>query len=140
MPDLELGFQIHLVIVLCSQTVARLGSVLTHHDDGRLHRGETRQNQIQQNKWIRIECSGSEQHGVRTDPDKDNGAKCNEKFPTAAKLGNVIGKSLAESKLLFELLADVGGQNLVLLQALNDLIVERGKFADLIFQDFLDII
>src|SRR6266446_5630225 len=108
MPDLELGLQIYLVIIFRAQTVPRFCSVLTHHDDGRLHRGETRQNQIEQNKWIGIECSGSEQHGVRTDPDKDNGAKCNEKFPTAAKLGDVVGKSFAESKLLFELLADVG--------------------------------
>src|SRR6266481_8489538 len=107
MPDLELRLQIHLVIVLRSQTVAHLCAVLTHHDDGRLHGGETRQNQIEQNKWIAIECSGSEQHGVRTDPDKDNGAKCNEKFPTAAKLGDVVRKSFAESKFLFELLADV---------------------------------
>src|SRR6266481_6190212 len=107
MPDLELRFQIHFVIILRSQTVPRFCSVLTHHNDRCLHRGETRQNQIQQNKWIRIECSGSEQHGVRTDPDKDNGAKRDEKFPTAAKLGDVVGKSLAESKLPFELLADV---------------------------------
>src|SRR5437773_11555413 len=108
MPDLELRFQVHFIVVFRPQSVARLSTILTHHNDRRLHRGETGQNQIEQNEWIRIERAGSEQNGVRTDPHKDNGAKCNEKFPTAAELGDVVGKSFAESKLLFELLADVG--------------------------------
>src|SRR5438874_91658 len=65
MPNLELRFQVHLIVVLRSQTVARLGTVLTHHDNRRLHRRETGQNQIEQNEWIRIERSGGEQSDVR---------------------------------------------------------------------------
>src|SRR2546423_11756747 len=38
-PDLELGFEVDLVIILRPQSVARLGTVLAHHDDGRLERG-----------------------------------------------------------------------------------------------------
>src|SRR6266700_646599 len=108
MPNLKLGFQIDFVIVFCPQPIARLGAVLTHHDDRRLNGGETRKNQVEQNEWIRIERSGSKQHGVGADPHDDNSAKCNEKFPTPTELGNAVGESLAESEFLFELLLDVG--------------------------------
>src|SRR6266550_9240903 len=140
MPNLELRFQIHLVIVFRSQTVARLGTVLTHHDNRGLHRRETGQNQIEQNEWIWIERSGSKQNGVRTNPHKDNSAKCNEKFPTAAKFGDPVGESLAKREFPFELFNDVARKNLMLFQAFDNFLVQRGKFADLIFQDFLDVI
>jgi hypothetical protein len=39
-PNLELGFEVDFVIVLRAQTIARLGAILAHHDDGRLNRGE----------------------------------------------------------------------------------------------------
>jgi hypothetical protein len=128
------------VIVFRAQTVTRLRAVLTHHDDRRLDGGETGEDQVQWNEWIRIERPGSEQHGVRTDPHEDNSAECNEKFPTAAELGDVVGESLAKREFLFELLLDVTGENLVLFQAFDDLLVERGKFANLVFQDLFDVI
>src|SRR6476660_207410 len=140
MPNLKLGFQIDFVIVFRAQPVARLGPVLTHHDDRRLDGGQTGENQIEKNERIRIKRSGSEQHDVRTDPDEDNSAKCNEKFPTAAEFGNAVGESLAESEFFFELLLDVAGENLVLLQTLDNFLVERGKFANLIFQNLFDVI
>lgn len=46
-PNLELGFEIDLVIILRPQSIARLGPVLAHHDDGRLERGQTGKNQVQ---------------------------------------------------------------------------------------------
>src|SRR5438874_73568 len=140
MPNLELRFQVHLIVVLRSQTVARLGTVLTHHDNRRLHRRETGQNQIEQNEWIRIERSGGEQSDVRSDPHKDNSAKCNEKFPAAAKFGDPVGESLAKREFPFELFNDVARKNLMLFQAFDDFLVQRGKFADLVFQNFLDVI
>jgi hypothetical protein len=38
------------------------------------------------------------------------------------------------------LLLDVAGKNLVLFQAFDDFLVERGKFADLVLQDFFYVI
>src|SRR5438128_2794701 len=140
MPNLQLGFQIDFVIVFRAQPVARFGTVLAHHDDRRLDGGQTGENQIEKNERISIKRSGSEQHGVRTDPDEDKSAKCNEKFPTAAELGNAVGESLAESEFFFELLLDVAGENLVLFQTLDHFLVERGKFADLVFQNLFDVI
>src|SRR5205809_1941527 len=140
MPNLQLGFQIDFVIVFRAQPIARFGTVLAHHDDRRLDGGQTGENQDEKNERIRIKRSGSKQHGVRTDPDEDKSAKCNEKFPTAAELGNAVGESLAESEFFFELLLDVAGENLVLFQTLDHFLVERGKFADLVFQNLFDVI
>src|SRR5882724_4874890 len=90
MPDLQLGFQIDFVIVFRAQTVSRLCAVLAHHDDRRLHCGETGEDQIEKDERIRIERSGSEQHCIRTDPQEDNSAKCNKELPTAAELSNPV--------------------------------------------------
>src|SRR6266478_6446793 len=140
MPNLQLGFQIDFVIVFRAQTIARFGPVLAHHDDRRLDGSQTGENQIEKNERIRIERSGSKQHGVGADPHDDNSAKCNEKFPTAAELGNAVGESLAESEFFFELLLDVAGKNLVLFQAFDDFLVQRGKLANLVFQNLFDVI
>src|SRR6266511_4780205 len=102
MPDLEFGFQIDFVIVFSSQTITRFGAVLAHHDDRRLDSGETGKNQIEKDEGIRIERSGSEQRDVRTNPQEDNSAKCNEEFPTAPKLGDAVRKTFTKGKFLFE--------------------------------------
>src|SRR5262249_52154872 len=57
-PNLKLGFQIDFVIVFRAQAVPRFGPILTHHDNRRLHRRETGENQIEKDKWIRIERAG----------------------------------------------------------------------------------
>src|SRR5437773_11028406 len=128
MPNLQLGFQIYFVIVFRAQPVARFGTVLAHHDNRRLDGGQTGENQIEKNERIRIKRSGSEQHGVRTDPDEDKSAKCNEKLPTAAELGNAVGESLAESEYLFELLLDGAGKDRVLLYAAAQLRLSHAQF------------
>ena len=48
MPNLELRFQIHLVIIFRTQSVARLGTVLTlaHHNNRRLHRSQAGEDKI----------------------------------------------------------------------------------------------
>ena len=60
--DFQLGFEIHLVVIFRAQTVLRFHAVLAHHDDRRLDRGETGQNQIEQYIWIGIE--GAPQSGA----------------------------------------------------------------------------
>src|SRR6266496_2940594 len=96
MPDLELRFQIHFVIVLCPQPVARLSTILAHHNDRRLYRSETGENQIKENKWIWIECARREHNAINDNPDEQHCAETNQKFPTAAELSDVVGESLAK--------------------------------------------
>src|SRR5215831_4869528 len=140
MPNLELGFQIDFVIVFGPQTIARLRPVLTHHDDRRLHSSETGENQVEENEWIGIKGACHEDNAVEGDPKEEYRAKRNQKFPTAAELRNSIGKPLPESQFSFELFADISGKNLVLLQTLDHFVVERRKFANLIFQNLFDVI
>jgi hypothetical protein len=67
-----------------------------------------------------------EEDPIDTDPDEEHGSKGDKKFPTASELGDAVGQSLAEGQLSLELLAEVAGENLVLLQALDNFLVERG--------------
>src|SRR6516162_2798259 len=140
MPSLQLGFQIDFVIVFRAQPVTRLGTVLAHHDNRRLHSSQTGENQVKENEWIRIKRARHEDNAVDGNPDDQNRAERNEKFPTPAEICDVVGESLAESQLSFELFADVAGKNLVLLQTLDHFLVERGKLANLVFQNLFDVI
>ena len=140
MPDLELGFQIDFVIVLCAQPIARFGSVLTHHDHRRLNSSQAGQNQVKENERIGIECVRYDENSVNGYPDDEHRAKGDQKFPAATELGDVVGQSLAESQLPFELFTEIVGKDLVLLQALDDFLIKRGKLADLFLQDFFYVI
>src|SRR5262245_28154959 len=96
MPDLELRFQIHFVIVFCPQSVARQCTILDHHNDRSLYHGQTRKNQVEQNEWIGIERVCHEQNAIDDNPDEEHCAEGDQKFPAATELGNMIGKSLAK--------------------------------------------
>ena len=45
--NLELGFEVDLVIVLRPQSITGFRPVLTHHDDGRLQRSQAGEDEIQ---------------------------------------------------------------------------------------------
>ena len=77
---------------------------------------------------------------VDGDPDEEDRAKRDEKFPTTAKLSDVVGESLAKGQLFLELFADVAGENLMLLQAFDDFMVKGGKLADLLLQNIFHVI
>ena len=81
-----------------------------------------------------------EHDAVDSDPDENHRPKCDQKFPAPAEFGDPVGEPLAKREFPFELLNDVARKNLMLFQAFDDLLVERGKLADLIFQNFLDVI
>ena len=70
----------------------------------------------------------------------DHRAEEDDESPTAAKRCDLIGKPFAESELPLELFADVAGENLMLVQAFDNFVVERRKFADLLLQNFLHVI
>src|SRR5258707_15238874 len=46
-PNLELGFEVDLVIVLRPQSITGFRPVLAHHDDGRLQRSQAGEDEIQ---------------------------------------------------------------------------------------------
>ena len=51
-----------------------------------------------------------------------------------------VGKVLPKSQLLLKFLPDIFGKDLVLLQAVDDFLVERGQFPDLVLQNLFDVI
>src|SRR5262249_28244796 len=83
---------------------------------------------------------GCENNTVHRDPDEQHCSKGDQKFPAATELGDAVGESLPKREFPFELFTDVARKNLMLFQAFDDFPVERGKLADLVFQDFLDVI
>ena len=85
-PNLELGFEIDLVIVLRPQSIARFRPILTHHDNGRLQRGQAGENEVKKNKRVGIERAGGEKDSVDNDPDDEDAAENEDESPTAAEL------------------------------------------------------
>lgn len=57
LPDLQLGFQVHLVVVLRPHPVLRFLSILAHHDDRRLDGRQTGENQVEEDERIRVDGS-----------------------------------------------------------------------------------
>src|SRR4029453_13497944 len=140
MPDFELGFEVDFVIVLRAQTIAQFGAILTHHDDRGLNGRQGGENQIQQNEWIGIKRAVQQENTVQDNPAEQHRAEEDDKSPAAAKRGYLIGQPFAESELPLELFADVAGENLMLVQAFYNFVVERGQFADLLLQNFLHVL
>src|SRR4029453_12248430 len=71
MPNLELRFQVHLVIILGPRPISRFRPILAHHDDWRLQGCEAGEDQVHENERIRIKRAGREYDGVDDDPDKE---------------------------------------------------------------------
>ena len=139
-PNLELGFEIDLVVVLRPQSIARFGPVLAHHDDGRLQRCQAGENKVKQNKWEGIERAGGEYDPVYDDPDDEDAAESDDEFPTPAELRDFIRQMFAKGELALELFLDVFGEHFVLPQTFNDFVIERRELADFIFERLLDVI
>ena len=139
-PNLELGFEIDLVVVLRPQSIARFGPVLAHHDDGRLQRCQAGENKVKQNKWEGIERAGGEYDPVYDDPDDEDAAESDDEFPTPAELRDFIRQVLAKRQLALELFLDVFGQQFVLPQTFDDFVIERGELADFTLERVFNVI
>jgi hypothetical protein len=53
--NLKLRFQVDKIILLRPTAIFCLLTILTHHNNGRLHRSDTREKKVEENEWIRIE-------------------------------------------------------------------------------------
>jgi hypothetical protein len=106
----------------------------------RLDRRDAREDQVHRNKRVRIKSARSEDGRVYKDPAEEHDAEDDQEPPTSSKGSNPVGKALAKGELLLEFIADVFREDFVLLQAVDDFVVERGKFSDLILQNVLHIL
>ena len=139
-PDLELGFEINLVIILRPQSIARFGAVLAHHDDGCLQCRQAGEDEIKENKREGIERARGEYDPVDDDPDDKDTAERQDESPTSAELRDFVRQMFAKSQLALELLLDVLGQHFVLPQTFDDFVIERREFADFAFERVFNVI
>src|SRR5207244_4989105 len=123
--NLELGFEIDLVIILRPQSIARFRPILAHHDDGRLERGQARKDQIKENKREGIKRAGGEYDSIDDDPDDEHAAESEDESPTPAELRDFIRQMFAKGQLALELFLDVFGQYLLLPQTFDDFMIQR---------------
>src|SRR5689334_10644190 len=103
MANFQLGFEINLVIVLSPQPIARLGSVLTHHNDRRLNSCKSRKHQIHQDVWVRIKNACRQNEAVEHDPQEKDCAEKHDKAPASAKVRYLVREFLPEGQFLLEL-------------------------------------
>jgi hypothetical protein len=139
-PNLELGLEIDLVIVLRPQSITGFRPVLAHHDDGRLQRGQTGEDEIKENKRVGIERARGEKDSVDNDPGDEDAAESDDKFPTPAELRDFIRQMFAKGELALELLLDVLGKQFMLSQTLDDLLIERREFANFTLQGVFNLV
>jgi len=138
--NLELGFEVDLVIILRPQSVASFGAVLAHHDDGRLERGQAREDEIKENKWEGIERTRGEYDSIGDDPDDEDTAERKDEPPTAAELRDFIRQTLAKGQLALELFLDVFGQHLMLSQTFDDFVIERRELTNFTLERVFNVI
>ena len=117
--------------------ISRFRPILAHHDDRGLQGREAREDQVHQDKGIGIEGAGREDDGVDDDPNEEDRPEDHDERPAAAKRCDPVGKMLPKSQLLLKFLPDIFGKDLVLLQAVDDFLVERGQFPDLRLAELL---
>src|SRR6266446_6941730 len=92
---------IHGVIQFAPHAVFPVLPVLTHHDHRRLDRSKQRQNQIQQNKGIRIpRCPAHANVDCRVDAAQDE--KTNNKGPRPAELHHGIRDAVGQRRFFFD--------------------------------------
>src|SRR6266576_6927427 len=127
--DFQLGFQVYLIIMLRAQPIFSLLTVLAHHNNRSLNRRQAGKNQVQQYVRIWIRRPAVQYQRIKTDPEHQKPAKADKKRPTAAERGDVIRQALAQAPLMLELGVDIFRERLVLVQAVQNFLLQRGYFA-----------
>ena len=102
----DLRLEIDFVVGLGADPVPRLLSVLAHQDDRSLHGGDARENQVEQDKGVRVPVTeGSD--GIHRHPDGEEQQEDDDEGPATGRAREPIGRSLPESSA-FGRLKDVG--------------------------------
>ena len=108
--DLDIGLEVDAEVLVRLPPVALAHAILRHHDDRRLHRGEARQQQVQQDERIRVEGLVCEQDAVDHDPDHQHDEEPDNERSRPADQGHALGDALAPGRGRRELTLAVLGQ------------------------------
>src|SRR6185369_9093887 len=100
---------------------------------------EAGEDEIQQDEWIRIESAHAE-NDVHQNPDTEKDAEERDEAPASAKRSDLVGPTLAAGEGGLKAGLDIGGEQFVLAEALNNVVFKRGKFANVFLEDGADIL
>ncbi|QTK78493.1 hypothetical protein AT6N2_C0620 [Agrobacterium tumefaciens] len=95
--DLELGLQVHLIVLCGLEAVAGCLPVLRHHDDRCLNGGKHGQKQVEKDERVGIERARRQYDCVDQRPEDQEKAEAKDKSPGAAYLGDIVGQPVAET-------------------------------------------
>src|SRR6266481_1237024 len=99
--NFRFGAPIHRVIQFAAHTILPVLPVLAHHDHRRLDRRQQRQNQVQQNKGIRVPGRSPQPHVDRC-VDAAHNHETNNERPRPAELHHGVRNSLRKSFFLLD--------------------------------------
>ena len=89
---------------------------------------------------IRIRRPRREHVGVGSDPESDEGPENDQKSPASPEDRDLVGEPLSEGPLPGSFDVDVPRDQLVILEALHDLVLERGQLSPLGLEDLVDVL
>src|SRR5260370_25166790 len=88
-------------VQLAAHAILHVLTVLAHHDDRRLNRREQRQNEIQQDKWIRVPGRPAQPH-VNRRVDAAQNDETNNKGPRPTEQHHGVRDALGQRRFLFD--------------------------------------
>src|SRR5262245_28670190 len=88
-------------------SILRRLPVLAHQDHGSLNRSQTREKEVEEDIWIRVERARSQDDAVEHHPGDQSHKEDNDERPASAECGHAIGQTLPERQRLFEVPMDM---------------------------------
>lgn len=146
--DLDLGFQVHFVIVIRCYSVLDCLTVLAHHDDGGLYGGEAAQHEVQKNERIGIEGLDQQYDGVDDYPGEEDAEKGDDEAPASAESRRAVRYPVSEAQLLLVRRVRVDGKDIAVVYAVYHVLFQRSdltafithQLRDVRLTDFLEIV
>ncbi len=83
-------------------------TVLAHHDDGCLERGDEREDQVEQDKRLGVEVIRDKRQHVHQHPHHQKARKDDDERPAAAKRRNLIGNAVGAAGFQFVFFVQTG--------------------------------
>lgn len=106
--DLLLGFVVDRKVDDGLVLIPRGLTVLAHHDDGRLKRGDEREDEVEQDKRLGVEVIRDKRQNVDQHPNDQEARKDDDERPAAAERRNFVGDAVGTPGFQFVFLVQTG--------------------------------
>jgi hypothetical protein len=107
--DLELCLEIDLIVEAGGQSIPCGLTILRHHDDRRLQRGQHGKNQVEEDIGVWIECLVilCQNDGIEKGPCDQDAKKQDYERPGSTERRDAVGEAIADGLLFLEGVIDV---------------------------------